>query len=363
MRSHCWSLISRASLAGVVLAVASSTSYAQAAQPKAQPAAQPAKGPAKPAKPGKPKTQKQKEEEAGKLFQEGKAKFTAGDFAGAYDAFKGANDLVPAPVPKYRMAESLDKKGDVDGAIAAYEAFLNADPKPDATRDKDRIANAEARLSALKSSPADVTVKIEPAEAAAATLTIDGAPAAGNPLKVPPGKHTIGATLDGFEDGKVEVEVTRLEKKEVTITMTPKPKDVAGGPGPSGPGDKPGDKPKTPETSSSSSVIPAIVTLSLAGAGVVVGSVFGGLALKSKGEYEDTPTQDLFDETERNALIADMSFGVALTFGVTGVVLLLTDSGSSETPAAAEPAKKAKLDFILPFASPDGAGAVGRVSF
>lgn len=366
MRSHCWSLISRASLAGVVLAVASSTAFAQGAQPKAQPAAQPAKGQAaKPAKPGKPKTQKQKEEEAGKAFQDGKAKFTAGDYAGAYEAFKIANDLVPAPVPKYRMAESLDKKGDVEGAIAGYEAFLNTDPKPDPAKDKDRIANAEARLSVLKNTPADVTVKLEPAEAAAATLTVDGAPAAGNPVKVPPGKHTIGATLDGFEDAKVEVEVKRLEKKEVTLTLTPKPKDVAvGGPGPTGPGPSgPGDKPKPPETSSSSSVIPAIVTLSLAGAGVVVGSVFGGLALKSKGEYEDTPTQDLFDETERNALIADMSFGVALTFGVTGVVLLLTDSGGSEQPAAAEPTKKARLDYILPFASPDGAGAVGRISF
>ena len=55
-----------------------------------------------------------------------------------------------------------------------------------------------------------------------------------------------------------------------------------------------------------------------------------------------------------------MSFGVALTFGVTGVVLLLTDSGA---PDAAEPEKKAGLEYIVPFVGPHGGGAVGRVSF
>ncbi|NUP09506.1 MAG: PEGA domain-containing protein [Polyangiaceae bacterium] len=370
MRSHCWSLFSRASLAGLVLTIASSSALAQGAQPKGQPApppagsapapgkAAPAPGKAQPPAKPKPKlTGKKAEEEAGRLFKEGKDKFNAGDFQGAYEAFKAADELAPSPVPKYRMGESLDKKGDIDGAIAAYEAFLAS--KTDPEKDKERIANANARITALKATPADVKVTIQPPEAAAATLSIDGAPATGNPVKVPPGKHTITATLEGFEDGKVEVDVARSEKKDVTITLTAKPKEVAGpGPGP-GPEKPPTEKPKTEPASSSSSLIPAIVTLSLAGAGVVVGSVFGGLALKSKSEYEDTPTQDLFDETERNALIADMSFGVALTFGVTGVVLLLTDTGAPEP----EGEKKAKLDFILPYASPDGAGAVGRVSF
>src|SRR5688572_21376741 len=148
IRSHCWSLISRASLAGLVLAVASSTAFAQGA-PKGQPTGQPAKAqPADPGgqpgkdkpKPAKPKTKKQMEEEAGKLFQDGKAKFTAGDYQGAYEAFKAADELVPGPVPKYRMGESLDKKGDVEGAITAYETFLAS--KTDPEKDKERIANA-----------------------------------------------------------------------------------------------------------------------------------------------------------------------------------------------------------------------------
>ncbi|NUO50834.1 MAG: PEGA domain-containing protein, partial [Polyangiaceae bacterium] len=70
--------------------------------------------------------------------------------------------------------------------------------------------------------------------------------------------------------------------------------------------------------------------------------------------------QDLFDETERNALIADMSFGVALTFGVTGLVLLLTDSSGGEEEKAAE--EKKAFNFA-PYAGPNGGGAVGTFRF
>ena len=95
----------------------------------------------------------------------------------------------------------------------------------------------------------------------------------------------------------------------------------------------------------------------------VKGAVFGGLALKSKGEFEDTPTQDLFDETERNALIADMSFGVALTFGVTGLVLLLTDSGEEAPKDEKKPEEKKATFRFAPYGGPSGAGAVGVVTF
>ena len=112
------------------------------------------------------------------------------------------------------------------------------------------------------------------------------------------------------------------------------------------------------EEDSGGSVIPAVVTLSLAGTGAIVGTVFGVLALSSKSSFDETPTQDLFDETERNALIADMSFGVALTFGVTGLVLLLTSGSSEEEP------KPAATGFQLtPFAGPSGGGAVGTFKF
>jgi hypothetical protein len=197
--------------------------------------------------------------------------------------------------------------------------------------------------------PADTA---EPKEEPAATPTAE------------PAAEPVAEPKEAKDEEHPAEEVARGEKKEVSIAMTAKAGAVAAGP----PTDKPPpatDKPPpAAETSSGSSIIPAAVTLSLAGAGVIVGAVFGGLALKSKGEFEDTPTQDLFDETERNALIADMSFGVALTFGVTGLVLLLTDSGSEEAPKDEKKPEEKKATFrFAPYGGPSGAGAVGVVTF
>jgi hypothetical protein len=112
--------------------------------------------------------------------------------------------------------------------------------------------------------------------------------------------------------------------------------------------------------------VPAYVTLGLAGAGVVVGTAFGVLALKSKSTYNTTPTTDNADATDRNALISDMSFAVALTFGVTGAVLLLSnDAPEPAKTGALHPAKKksAVRGFVTPYAGPNGGGAVGVFSF
>ena len=80
--------------------------------------------------------------------------------------------------------------------------------------------------------------------------------------------------------------------------------------------------------------MPAYVTLGIAGAAGVVGSIFGVKALSSKSDFDNTPTTKLADDTERNALIADMAFGGAITLGVTGVVLLTSDDEPSATPTS-----------------------------
>lgn len=358
MRSRWFrSVVGHAAVSGVVIALAGSTAYAQPAgdKPQAGPAA-------KPKPKAKPKNEKEKKEAAKKAFEEANAKFAAGDFKGAYELFKEADEYVPGAVPKFKMAESLDKAGDVEGAIKAYEAFLASNPPAD--KQKERIDTAKARIEALKVAPADVKIVVMPAEATGATMMVDGAPQQGNPVKVPPGKHTITVKADGYVDGTADVEVSRGEKKEVTVTLTAKPKDqVATGPGdgtgPTTPPTPPA-KPPVTEESSGGSVIPAVVTLSLAGTGAIVGTVFGVLALSSKSSFDETPTQDLFDETERNALIADMSFGVALTFGVTGLVLLLTSGSSDEEEA--KPAAATGFQ-LLPYAGPNGGGAVGTFKF
>ena len=54
------------------------------------------------------------------------------------------------------------------------------------------------------------------------------------------------------------------------------------------------------------------------------------MALNDKSDFDKNPTSGTADDGDTHALIADMAFGVALTFGVTSAVLLFT---KDEPPA------------------------------
>jgi len=93
--------------------------------------------------------------------------------------------------------------------------------------------------------------------------------------------------------------------------------------------------------------------------GLILGTVFGIQALGKKGDFDDDPTVDNADDAERAALIADMSFGVALTFGITGAVLLFSGGGDEE--AATEEASA--MPKLLPLAGPKGGGMAATWKF
>lgn len=315
---------------------------------------------------GKPSTKltdAQKKDQAKKLFSDANAAYDKGEFDRAYQLFNEADGLVPGAVPKFRAAEALDKAGKVEGAISAYESFLSSNPPPD--KNQERIDSAKKRIEALKSQPAEITITLTPADAAGATILVDGAKQTGTTFRVPPGKHVITVKAPGFEDATIEQAFTFAEKREIPVELkkgsaaTPPPAVAPPVPPPTTP---PPDEP----AEGGSSKIPAYITLGLAGAGFIVGTIFGISALSSNSDYEENPTQEAFDTTERNALIADMAFGASIAFGVTGVVLLLTADDGESTPAATKvlPKRRARNgDFVAPYVTPNGAGAAARVSF
>ena len=112
-------------------------------------------------------------------------------------------------------------------------------------------------------------------------------------------------------------------------------------------------------------MVPAYVTLGIAAVGAGVGTYFGIKALSAKSDFNDNPTADAADDAERNALFADMLFGVAITLGVTGVVLLTSGDEAPEQTAKAKPLPKLKKPSVAvaPYVSPDGGGAAARVKF
>jgi hypothetical protein len=369
---------------------------------KTPPAAKPpATAKAPPA--AKPLTDKQKKDLAKKNYKEGEAAFKDGKYADALEHYKVAEDAVPVGATKYKIAVCLDKLGKVQESVAAYQLFLGS--SPDATKMKDQIADSGTRVEALKKTPGKVRVATEPSSAPNLKFAIDGAaPVAGVAVAAPvappapaappaagaaapaapamafngefamaPGHHKITATADGYDPTSSEIDLAFAETKDVKIALNltpppPPPVAVVAPPPPVAAVEPPKPPPPPPAPRSN---VPAYVTLGLAGAGAVVGTIFGISALGAKSDFNAAggATVENADKTDRNALIADMSFAVALTFGVTGAVLLLSNDSPAETKAASntvthKPVKTAMpRGFVAPYATPTGAGAAAFMTF
>jgi len=285
---------------------------------------------------------KKTKDAARKAYTEGEKAYAAGDYASAYTGFAKANELLPAPQAAYWAAKSLDGQGKTEDAISAYEKLL-AEPDFGKLGD-DKTADARNRLAELKGKlVGEISIVTTPP---GALVTVDGAPQTGEtPLsvKLPPGPHKLSVSAAGFDAKDVDLDVKGGEKSEQKLELVAKAP-----PAPPPPRSK----------------VPAYITLGIAGAGAVVGTIFGVKALSSKSDFDKTPTGKTADDTERNALIADMAFGVAITLGVTGIVLLTSDDSPPPSSAAKleKLPKRAKL-VVAPYATPRGAGAGAQYTF
>jgi hypothetical protein len=310
-----------------------------------------AETPAKPAKKPDAKTTKA----ARTAYGDGQKAFEAGDFAGAFEKFKEANELIPAPHAQYWIALSLDRQEKLDESIAAYEEFLN---NPDAAKvGEEQVASAKARLDELKAKqPGKLSIMTEPS---GATIMIDGAPVEGmTPLvnEQLPGMHKVSISLEGYEPQELEVEVKPGEQVQQKIELIERAPEPVAAPPPPPPEPAPVAPPPPPPERS---IVPAVVTLGIAGAGLVTGSIFGAMALSAKSDFNDNPTAKSADDVERNALISDMSFGIAITLGVTGIVLLTSDEADDSTTASVD---KSRF-MVAPFVGKKSGGAAASYTF
>jgi hypothetical protein len=298
---------------------------------------------------------------ARKAYEAGKNAFDDGDFEAAYGKFKEANDLVPSPQAQYWLALTLDKQGKVEEAVAAYQAFLD---NPDAGQvGETQLAEAKARHTELKAQTiARINVTTTPAGAA---VTVDGEPQPGTTpmsLELKPGEHKLVVTADGHVPKEVALSVEGGQTLEESVELTPEPEPVpepaAAPPPPAEPAAQP-----PPPPAEERSKVPAYVTLGVAGAGAIVGTIFGIMALSKKSDYDDNPTAETADDVERNALISDMAFGVAITLGVTGIVLLTSPDVPQEAARPLRPHARQASVQVAPYLSPTGGGAAARLTF
>jgi hypothetical protein len=330
---------------------------AAAAQGK-EPAKPPADAPAAPA--AKPPDKKTKDA-ARKAYAEGEKAYTAGNYDLAIENFKKAHALIPTPHAEFWIAMSLAHQGKDEEATKSLEALL-ASPEASKLGD-DKTAEAKKKLDELKAKQgAEVALVSTPP---GAQVTVDGQAQMGETpmtLKVQPGPHKIVVTLAGYEAKQLDLDVKAGDKLEQKLElksadMLPPPEPVPAAPPPEPPPEPP------PAPPAERSKVPAFITLGVAGAGAIVGTFFGIKALSAKSDFEDAPTNDGADDVERNALISDMAFGVAITLGVTGIVLLTSsDSSVKDASNARALPKRAKLN-VAPYVSTQGGGAAARWTF
>jgi hypothetical protein len=312
---------------------------ASAAPPKGAPAKKPIKaGSAEDAK----------RAEARNHYADAEARYQSGDFEGAYAGYKAANDLMMASQTLFKMALCLDKLDKSSEAISAYQAFLSSNPPGSMDA---KVSDAQGRIADLKKKvPALVHIKSEPPSA---TVTLDGTAQSGaTPLdvKTSSGHHRIRVTVTGYDPFEKELDLEPGSEATVEAPLSKSTSEAP--PAPATAAETPPvttDKPPSAEAEPHSNAA-AYIVLGLAGAGAVVGGIFGVKALGEKSDYDNAApadrTSDMADAVERDALIADMALGAALTLGVTGVVLLVTNASppaSNEKQARLAPAKRFEL--------------------
>jgi hypothetical protein len=298
-------------------------------------------------------------ERARTAYTAGQAAYAAGQYAAAEAHFGLADSLMPAVQAKYWRAMSLDQLGNVPAALAAFELVLASPDK--AQLGPSKLANAEARQRALAATPADVTLTTSPAGAHVNVSGVDLRAPTPLSVRLAPGRHVVRVSLEGYVPQQLELNVTPGAKLTPSFTLVPA--TGAGGaalaPATAIPALAADTTPAPPPEPRSR--IPGYVTLGIAGASAIVGTIFGIRALNDKSDFEDDPTTAKADDTERNALIADMAFGVTLTLGITGIVLLVADDPATEQPVVSAPSPQRVQ--ISPYVARTGGGASATLTF
>jgi hypothetical protein len=266
---------------------------------------------------------------AKKHYGEGDKKYKAGDFAGALVEFKAANDIKATPQAERYIGMTEDNLGHYAAAAEWYDKFLAHVPDKLATEGEE-IKKRDAEIKAM---PGKVHIESVPP---GANVSIDEKPQSSPaPLDVelPPGAHALRLTEQGRLPAEKTIDVAFASSQSVSVPLEEAPPPPPAPPPPVAVA--PAPLPPPPPPPEPRSKLPAFITGGLAVAAAGVGTAFGVMALNDKSQFDKTPTTQIADNGDTHSLIADMSFGVAITFGVTSAVLFLT---RDEAPAAASQA-------------------------
>lgn len=307
---------------------------------------------------------------ARQLAQEGYEALRDKEYAKAADRFTRANGLVHAPTLLRDLARAQVGLGRLVDAHETYNLIIREGVADDAPPPWiTALADAKAEIATIAPRLPWITITVTgPAHP---RVTIDGAPIGETSLGVKrpadPGRHEIRALAAGFYTAKKTIDLKEGETVNVAFELEDAPPDAA---------------PKNEEESGKVSVATVkdpvwrkpvtIGAFALGGAGIVLGSVTGILAMSKHNKLaKDCPGATCYDPKQKPDYDSYYRLGMVSTIGFVaggvgvgaGVVLLLVKPQTlveQKDGQRKDGARKKRQDFSFsPFVGIGSAGVEG----
>jgi hypothetical protein len=311
------------------------------------------------------------------FYAEGRKKYKERDFAAALLNFQRAEEFRATPQAERYIGGCLDALGRYREAIDWYDRFLAHVPAHWASQGQ-HVRQRETEIRALpgrvqiQSSPAGASVEIDGKERGVST------PAA---LDLAPGPHKIRLAQEGRNAAEKSIDVAFASTQSIVLQLDESPPVAVAaaetGESSAAAAPSPSDGTESPPAirSGGHSRLPAYLSAGVAVLAAGAGTAFGVVALSDKKTFERDPTPENASRRNSDALVADISFGVALAAAVTSAALFIFMKKDSPPPAPADGETERSSERVrsharrilgiapAPWVDPHGGGAGFVVQF
>lgn len=304
------------------------------------------------------------------LGTEGVKLSLSGDCVGAVDKLSRAEALVHAPTTSVPLAHCDIKLGKLVAGTEILNRVVHETLPPGAPKSwTDAKQQAQTLLDATSPRIPKLRIHVDRPGGVGSDLqvTVDGETVStvllDNDRPTDPGTHRVVATAPGSPAVETDVVVTEGQTQSVSLHLRPPAPTAATTPGGGTPAtvaaSGPGQPSPPPATTEGPNRAPAYILFSVGGAGVVVGTVFGILALGAKSKLQSdchglvcpTSSQTDISAYKTDPIVSTAGWVVGVAGLAIGTVLLVTAHSES-------PPKAAKLE-VRPWIGPGSAGIGG----
>jgi len=283
-------------------------------------------------------------ETARKLMDRGKSSFESGDYQSALEAFEGADKIMGVTTTGLWVGKTLVELGRL---VEARDKLYKVSRIPEPPQENEVLARARREAADLQGKVApripEVTLNLDGWDGESRLeVVIDGdairTDIATLPRGLNPGPHDLSIKAADYATVKLTFTLGEGEQKQLRVVLTPGEGELVDDAAPPPPPDPNNGQADAEQ----GGLTPLFWTgLGIAGAGVIVGSITGGLSLadasKAKEGCVDNVCPPGGESTRDRSLtlsyVSTASFAVAGVGAVLGVVGLLIGSEEPEVEA------------------------------